>query len=325
MNNICAACGALMFKDETHCGKLTENSPTATFSSCCVNENIVPPPIKDPPELLKRLLKGNTARDKAFCDNIRAYNSSLAFASLGLTGKEFKFKNPGPYCYRINGQLYHSISQLQPEPGKPPGFSQIHIYDQQHELDNCMRPFPTLDHELLLELQQMIKSVNPYAHKYLQVADLMEEHPIGNIKMVLRSPTKQVDPRRYNLPSGTDVAVIMPSDAHEAASKRDVVVYRSEEHPEGHSLMTIDTIHSMYDPLMYVFMFPFSDKGYSPDSHPLTKKPSDCCTTMQYYKCRLMPQGGNTFNTIHCMGRLFQQYVVDMYAKIECNIEILEI
>ena len=174
MNNICAACGALMFKDETHCGKLTENSPTATFSSCCANGNIVLPPIKDSPELLKK------------ANNIRAYNSSLAFTSLGLTGKEFKFRNPGPYCYRINGQLYHSISHLQPEQGKPPRFSQIYIYDQQHELDNHMRPFPTMDHELLLELQQMIKSVNPYAHKYLQVTDLMEEHPIGNIKMVLR-------------------------------------------------------------------------------------------------------------------------------------------
>ena len=32
-----------------------------------------------------------------------------------------------------------------------------------------------------------------------------------------------------------------------------------------------------------------------------------------------MPRSGETFNTIHRMGRLFQQYVVDMYAKIECS------
>ena len=37
----------------------------------------------------------------------------------------------------------------------------------------------------------------------------------------------------------------------------------------------------------------------------------------QYYKYRLMIRGGDTFNTIHRMGRLFQQYVVDIYAKIE--------
>ena len=127
-----------------------------------------------------------------------------------------------------------------------------------------------------------------------------------------------MDPCRYNLPTGTDVAVIMPAETIKAPCKRDVVVYKStEDHPNGHPLMRIETIHPMYDPLMYVLMFPFGDKGFSPDAHPLTKKPSECCSAMQYYKYRLMPQSGETFNTIHRLGRLFQQYVVDMYAKIE--------
>ena len=127
-----------------------------------------------------------------------------------------------------------------------------------------------------------------------------------------------MDPHRYNLPTGTDVAVIRPAETTEAPCKRDVVVYKSaEDHPNGHTLMRIDTIHPMYDPLMYVLMFPFGDKGFSPDAHLLTKKPSECCSAMQYYKYRLMPQSGETFNTIHRLGRLFQQYVVDMYTKIE--------
>ena len=72
----------------------------------------------------------------------------------------------------------------------------------------------------------------------------------------------------YNLPTGTDVAVIMPAETTEAPCKRDVVVYKSaEDHPNGHTLMRIDTIHPMYDPLMYVLMFPFGDKGFSPDAH----------------------------------------------------------
>ena len=69
---------------------------------------------------MKNLLTGNTHRDKHFRD--RAYNSSLAFASLCLTGQEFKFKNAGPYCYRVNGQLYHVLSQMQPEHGQEPTF-----------------------------------------------------------------------------------------------------------------------------------------------------------------------------------------------------------
>ena len=76
---------------------------------------------------------------------------------------------------------------MQPEQGKPPTFSQIYIYDQEHELDNCMKPFTSLDSLLLLDLQQIIKSVNPYAHKYLQVSDTLTVNPACDIKLVLRS------------------------------------------------------------------------------------------------------------------------------------------
>ena len=133
---------------------------------------------------------------------------------------------------------------MQPEQGKPPAFSQIYIYDQEHELDNRMKPFSGLDASLLLDLQQMIKSVNPYAqiHTYLKVGETLTANPACDIKLVLRSPSKQVDPCRYNLPTGTDVAVTL-----EMPCKRDVVVYKSaEEHPSGQALMKIDTIHPMF-------------------------------------------------------------------------------
>ena len=69
----------------------------------------------------------------------------------------------------------------------------------------------------------------------------------------------------------------------------------------------------MYDPLMYVLMFPYGDKGWEQDYKSGNKK----YTAREYYKYRLTTYGGNTFNTIHQMGRLFQQYVVDIYVKIE--------
>ena len=79
---------------------------------------------------------------------------------------------------------------MQPEHGQQPAFSQIYIYDHEHELDYCMKPFTGLDASLLLELQQMIKNVNPYAHKNLQVAEHIPENPAFDIKLVLRSPGK---------------------------------------------------------------------------------------------------------------------------------------
>ena len=53
-----------------------------------------------------------------------------------------------------------------------------------------MRPFTGLDASLLLKLQQTIKNMNPYAHKYLQVAETIAENPAGNITLVLSSPGK---------------------------------------------------------------------------------------------------------------------------------------
>ena len=300
-----------MFKDESHNGSLS--SGNATFSLCCANGQIKLPPIKEPPEKLKSLLIGNNKKERDFQTNLRAYNSSLAFVSISLTGKEYTFKTNGPYCYRIHGQVYHLLSQMQPELGRKPAFSQIYIYDQ--ELENHLHTFKNLDRTVLKELQDMIKEVNPYAQQYKQAGDIMRENPTQDVNLILRSCNEDtnIDPRRYNLPTGTDVAVILPVD-RQTVSERDVVVYKNaSNHPEQKKLFNIKATHPMYDSLMYVLIFPFGDKGWERGYKSGNKE----YTAMQYYKYRLMVHSGDTFNIIHHMGRLFQQYVVDMYVKIE--------
>ena len=159
----------------------------------------------------------------------------------------------------------------------------------------------------------MLKDVNPYAQQYLRMADIIKEKPTENIKLVLRATGAAVDHRRYNLPSGTDVAVILPMTDSCATSGRDVVIYKTTaDHPSAKSLMRIKSTHPMYDPLMYVLLFPFGDKGWEINFSSANVE----CTPLQYYKYRLMVRS-DSFNPVHRMGRLFQQYIVDMYAKIE--------
>ena len=143
----------------------------------------------------------------------------------------------------------------------------------------------------------MIKEVNPYAHLYKQAGDIMRQNPMMDIKLVLRTcaENSKIDPQRYNLPTGTDVAVILPLD-RQTASERDVVVYKiTASHPNQKHLMTIKATHLMYDPLMYVLMFPYGNKGWEQDYKSGNKK----YTAREVYKYRLMTCGGNTFNTIH--------------------------
>ena len=134
MTYTCSKCGALMFKGEKTGGSFA--TATAKFSLCYLNGEIKLPPLKEPPEKLKCFLIGNTKRDCDFRTNIQGYNSSLAFASMCVSGEEHKFSTHGPYCYRISDQVYHALSQMQPGSGKKPSFSQIYICDHENELEN---------------------------------------------------------------------------------------------------------------------------------------------------------------------------------------------
>ena len=58
----CSECVALMFKGGKS-DRTPEDSLSAKFTLCCSYGDIKLPPIKEPPEILKKLLTGNTKKD----------------------------------------------------------------------------------------------------------------------------------------------------------------------------------------------------------------------------------------------------------------------
>lgn len=66
MNQICYFCTALQFKGEN--------------LNCCHKGKVTLPPLASYPEELRLLLTIHTAQSRNFCQYIRQYNSSLAFA-----------------------------------------------------------------------------------------------------------------------------------------------------------------------------------------------------------------------------------------------------
>jgi hypothetical protein len=49
---------------------------------------------------------------KNFKENIRAYNASLSFASMGANIEQFAGR--GPYVLRVHGQPYHLTIHMHP-------------------------------------------------------------------------------------------------------------------------------------------------------------------------------------------------------------------
>ena len=56
---------------------------------------------------------------------------------------------------------------------------------------------------------------------------MIREKPTEDIKLVLKATGTKIDHRRYNLPTGTDIAVIMPTESEHILCKCDVVVYKT--------------------------------------------------------------------------------------------------
>ena len=117
------------------------------------------------------------------------------------------------------------------------------------------------------------------------------------------------DSRRYNAPTAQEIAVILPNDGYgEEVASRDIVLYARKG-----GLQHITETHRAYDTLHYVLLFPLGEDGWH--LNILHSKERGNVTTMEYYPYRLMVR--SRLSPLHLSGRLFHQYAVDVYAKIE--------
>ena len=71
--------------------------------------------------MLRNLLTTADKQDRDIRDHIRAYNSALVFALLGVNlDKELANARREIYTFRIHGDVHHYIGQLTPREGETP-------------------------------------------------------------------------------------------------------------------------------------------------------------------------------------------------------------
>ena len=273
---------------------------------------VVLSPLGTPPEFLTHLLTATDNSGREFRSHIRAYNSSLALCSLGANyDRELANARRGVYTFRIHGVVHHLIGSLAPRDGKPPAFAQIYIHDgtRENELENRQLHLgQACNSEQLLALQRMLHEVNPYVKYFKHAMNLMRTSGGLDVRMRIRADGCP-DPRRYAAPTAPEIAVLLLGDGQsEGVVNRDIVLYA---HTGG--LKRITEAHCAYDPLHYVLLFPLGDDGWHIRIPYCNRRGN--VTALEFYCYRLMIRGG--LNYQHLSGRLFHQYVVDMYAKIE--------
>ena len=313
----CIDCGAKMFPWERNKKK---NNEDKTFSLCCSYGAIKLTPFKDPSPQLKKLFEKMSSQSKQFLSNIRQYNGLVAMASKCMTGKlmDFsKFKSRGPNIFKMSGQMYHLIPNLFPVEGKKSKFSQIYVYDnecEEDELDERLKHVKENDkksvrRETLKLIQEELKKKNPYVTMFKTAAKLFLKSPEKKLKMVIKAKGSIGAKKKKKNPTVQDVIVVAPGEQTEP---RDVVLYKTQEdHPSKNDTVHVDENHYMYDPTAYPLILPFGDAGFSID-HDYAKKN---LTAVEFYRYHMQVRSG--FNTLLRSCRLYQEWLCDMWSKIE--------
>ena len=140
--------------------------------------------------------------------NSRHYNNALALASLGTDGAPEQGPN-----FKIQGKLYHLLGPIGPPgKGKKPKFAQLYFHDTESEVENRQSHQRTrLNPQILKSLQDMLHVCNPYVQSLKSALEIVGEDDEKKIVLVAsKKKTNDGKPGSYNLPSGSEVAVLMP-------------------------------------------------------------------------------------------------------------------
>lgn len=160
----------------------------------------------------------------------------------------------------------------------------------------------------------MLDEHNNLVKSFRKARNMFEEQPQTTFR--LRFPVNRTrDGRQYNIPTESEVGILVVGDLTEKKFERDVVVRHRRT-----GIKHIDELHQIYMSMVYPLIHPFGEDGYrlgivlvDKGSQTFKRK---LLTTCQYY-CFRLQQRLNEGRTLLQSGRLLQQYIVDAYMAVE--------
>ncbi|UYV78541.1 hypothetical protein LAZ67_16001942 [Cordylochernes scorpioides] len=249
---------------------------------CCSNGKVRLPLIDLPAEPLRSLLSGENSDSVHFLRNIRKYNSCFQMASFGAENQTHSVTFPTTFSIQGH-QVYHRIGSL------------CHLRTSQVDFFRSI-----LWAMMMMMIFRLIEDASKYrddAYKVVVNAD--------------RTPPGQ-HPRRYNAPTANEVAVVLAGNQF---GSRDIVLHQRDD-----LLQHVSDTHRFYDALQYPLIFWKGQEGYSfhiPQIDPNTRQLlSSKMSSMDFYGYFIMVRR-NSPNVINQFGQLFNQFLVDLYAKVE--------
>nr|XP_025660692.1 uncharacterized protein LOC112756337 [Arachis hypogaea] len=318
----CMFCNACMWEGEKLAKSRSSRIPR--FGLCCMDGKVQLPLLTQVPAILQDLHRGHDDKGRYFRKNIRKFNSMFAFTSMA--GKVNRGINNGtaPPTFSINGQNYHSIGSLIPNNNERPRFAQLYIYDTDNEVSNRILAVRSgeiinkLETEIVSELTKMLDMCNPLAKSFRFARDRFADSEPSEIKMRLIRK-REKDGRVYNLPTASEVAILIVGDIDDSILDRDIIIQSTEN-----KLQRIDVLHPLYLALQYPLIFPYGEDGFRTGIQTSTRydlngiKKRKTISMREFFSYRIQMRFNESPIMLQSM-RLFQQFLVDAYTMIEAE------
>jgi len=172
----------------------------------------------------------------------------------------------------------------------------------------------------------MLHQVNPYVQTFRSLREWATTPDTAPTpyRMVIHADRRPSGAHvgRYNGPSSSEVAAIVPGSEDGEVGRRDIVLRRRGTlNSNGNEVLdTVPVTHRSYDPLCYVLLFPDGRDGWHPEMRftPGEGSRRSKVTPHMWYSWQLFERP-QQFSVLLRSARLFQQYLVDQYCKQEAE------
>lgn len=319
MNVSCSKCGAVHFNDEKTGGANDE------FNLCCHKGKVLLQNYTSN-EFFKNLCDGLTSdnvqikqRSQNYFQNIRSFNASFAMISSEAQIDESVAN--GVYHFKIHNTFYHRAGSLSTEYGQNPRYAQLYFYDVETAVQHRLRQSSNVscNDVLMRQISTELHSINPYIRSFLTMSEYCEQHAeISSEMAMIIKVNENDDIRRYNDAVQTDVAAIFRSTDGEPPYERNMIIFSKN----SNTIRNVSVLNPSLDPLAYPLLFPHGNQGWHCNiqhnipSTSNANRPRTTTTMLQYASYRLAIRP-NIFSLLHRSQKLFLQWIVDMYVRIE--------
>ena len=294
------------------------------FESCCKKGDAYLDPLKGVPPYLRSLYESQSPNGQHFRQNIRSYNNALAFTSVSYTKDTRIDFSAGVQVFSIHGELFHYQGPLIPGSQEVPKFAQLLFYDPDYATDVRLQRHTMLNQSILRQLGLELEACNPFIDLYKTAHERLQQQQQDQPLRILLNPQMRLivetgaDRRRENLPTGNEVAAIIPNEYTEASRRDILLAVRDPVYGQSH-LEKVPVTNAAYMPLHYVLLFPRGDLGWHYGMtlrNAAGVREQTRLEQRTFYRYRLSVRK-NVFSPLFCARSLFQQYIVDAYVACE--------